>query len=59
MALSTYANKLLAWFRIYQIQPTDYSQRLAAHPKATRRGVFASALTELVDYETAYGYLTL
>lgn len=57
--LSTYATKLLAWFRIYQIQPTEYSNRLATHPKAIRRGVFSSALTELVDYESAYGYITL
>lgn len=57
--LSTYAQKLLAWFGIYQINPTEYEVQLASHPKAQRRGIFASALTELVDYETAYGYFTL
>ena len=58
MALSTAADKLLAWFGIYKLSPTTYSNRLATHPHATRHGVFASALTELTDYETTYGYFT-
>lgn len=59
MAHSTYAEKLLSWFRIYQIQPTEYNARLAAHPKAIRRGIFATALEELVDYEYEHGSIEL
>lgn len=55
--LSLFAEKLLAWFRIYKITPTIYEQRLATHPKAQRRGIFASALDELVSYESVHGYL--
>lgn len=56
--LSTYAQKLLAWFGIYQVTPTEYSNRLDTLPKVQRRGVFVSALSELVAYEAAYGYFT-
>ena len=56
--LSTYAQKLLNWFAIYKITPTEYSNRLATHPRVTRRGVFKTSLTELVSYEGQYGYFS-
>lgn len=55
--LSLHAQKLLAWFGIYKITPTEYNYNLSyKYPKAQRRGVFASALAELVTYESNYGY---
>lgn len=56
--LSTFATKLLAWFRIYKVQPTVYNERIT-NRHAQRRGAFASALSELVAYESTYGYITL
>ena len=50
--LSNAAQKLLAWFNLYSVTATAYDQHLTYHPKAQRRGLFVSALAELV----AYGY---
>lgn len=54
MALTKNAQKLLAWFRLYKITPTEYNEQLP--PTAQRRGAFVNAIQELVDYESAYGY---
>jgi hypothetical protein len=47
--LSQYAQKLLAWFNLYKITATDYDTRLNTLPKYHKRGVFATALAELVS----------
>lgn len=52
MALSQNAQKLLAWFGLYQITATEYELELREHPHAQRRGAFVAALAELY----AYGY---
>jgi hypothetical protein len=47
--LSTFAQKLLAWFNIYKTTATAYNTNLnSKFPKAERRGAFVTALAELV-----------
>ena len=48
MAISIYAQKLLAWFNIYQISPTVHAYNLQYKRKANRRGIYVTALAELV-----------
>ena len=50
MALSLAAEKLLAWFGLYRITPSEYYYHLYYHPKAQQRGLFASAFDELIAY---------
>ena len=51
MALTYHAEKLLAWFGMYNVSATDYDTYLTTkYPKAQRRGIFAAALDELVYY---------
>lgn len=45
--MSTYTEKLLAWFGIYKITAADYKAHLARHPKVQQRGLFVEALDEL------------
>ena len=49
-ALSTAAEKLLAWLTIYKLTPKQYNSQLLLHPKAQRRGAFVGAFEELLDY---------
>lgn len=50
MALSQNAQKLLAWFGLYQTTATAYDYNLTHYfPRAQRRGAFADALDELVN----------
>jgi hypothetical protein len=48
MALSIYAEKLLAWFNMYKVTPAQYETHLNEHPKAQRRGIFETAFEELL-----------
>lgn len=50
-ALTYYAEKLLAWFEMYNVSATVYDDYLTnRYPKVVRRGVFTAALEELVYY---------
>ena len=48
-SLSLYANKLLAWFGLYNITATDYYAGLPYAALRNRRGLFATVLQELID----------
>ena len=48
MALSTAAQKLLAWFGLYNTTAVTYKNNLdSRYPRAQRRGAFLTALNEL------------
>lgn len=53
MALSSMAEHLLSWLKIYKLTPGQYYTQLGEHPKAQRRGIFLTAFDELLSY---YGY---
>jgi len=51
--LSNAAQKLLTWLGVYDFTPGSYYYHCIYHPKAERRGLFASAFDELLGI---YGY---